>query len=99
MSSKKRFSLKNLYEDESVRNTVETVLGEDFDDSFERLIKESKELQSGLTNEFQLKKAEIKEMFIEYGHKMVTLMDLKNIYDLLPRYYSTEWGIQSNLAE
>ena len=91
MSGKKRFSLNNLYEDEDVKNTVWTVLSEDFDDAFERLIKEAKELESNLVANFEAERSKIKEMFIQYGFKMVTLMDLKKIYDQLPRYFNSDW--------
>ena len=92
MKHKKRFCLTSLYEDDEVRNTVWTVLAEDFDDSFERLIKEAKELQSSLVKEFEENRSKIKVMFIEYGFKMVTLLDLKKILDQLPRYHELDWN-------
>ena len=97
--SKKRYSLRNLYEDVDVRHTVWTVLTEDFDDSFERLIKEAKELESNLVKNFEDNRVKIKEMFIEYGYKMVTLLDLKKILDQLPRYYELDWTELSECHE
>ena len=72
-----------LYPDEDVRNTVWSILSEDFEDSFERLLKELKALRSLLVNPAKANKEKIKEQFIEYGHKMVTVMDLKDILDIV----------------
>ena len=85
-SKKEQVCLSNLYEDPDVRNTVWTILSEDFDASFQRLVKEGQSLRSRIIPIFEENREKIKEMFIEYGYKMVTLMDLKKILDSLPRY-------------
>ena len=89
-SKKDQVCLSNLYEDQDVRNTVWTILSEDFEASFERLIKEGQVLRSRMVPIFEENRERIKEMFIEYGYKMVTLMDLKKILDNLPRYCESE---------
>lgn len=93
MNSKKdKICLSNLYEDEHVRNTVWTILTEDFDIAFERLIKEAQSLRSRLVPAFEENRDKIKEMFIEYGYRMVGLLDLKKILDHLPRYHEADCG-------
>ena len=70
-------SLKKLYKNEHIRNLIWDILTEDFDDAFERIIKDLKELRSPLVANAKTHRDFIKEMFIEYGYKMETANDMK----------------------
>ena len=83
-SKKEKICLSNLYKDEDVRNMVWTVLAEDFEMAFERLVKEAKSLRSSIGKIAINNKFKVKDMFIEYGYKMTTLNDLKVILDNIP---------------
>lgn len=78
-----RITLSNLYKSESVRNTVWSVLSEDFEDAFNRLLKEGSNFQVKLIKKAIPRKSSIKELFIEYGYKLETLDDLKKCLDTL----------------
>ena len=78
-----RISLSNLYESESVRNTVWDVLTEDFEDTFNRLLKEGVNFHSKLIKKALPRKSMIQELVIEYGYKFETLDDLKKCLDTL----------------
>jgi hypothetical protein len=85
MSSKsKKFCLTKLYKNEHIRNLIWDVLTEDFDDTFERIVKELEELKSPLVDTAELNREAIKEKFIEFGSKLETPSDLKKILDELP---------------
>ena len=77
-------SLKKLYKSEHIRNLIWDILTEDFDDAFERILKELKELRSPLVANAKTNREFIKEMFIEYGHRMESASDLKKILDEAP---------------
>ena len=77
-------SLKKLYKNEQTRNLIWDLLSEDFDDAYERLYKELKELRSPLVVQVKSNREFIKEMFIEYGYKLENLSDLKKIIDEIP---------------
>jgi len=78
-----RVSLSKLYKSESIRNTVWDVLSEDFDDSFNRIMDDGKNLQSLLVKKAKARKILIKELVIEYGYQLETLDDLKSCLDAL----------------
>jgi phage-related tail protein len=82
MSSKSnKLCLTKLYKNEHIRNLIWDILTEDFDDTFERIIKELKELQSSLVETAKSNREAIKEKFIEFGSKLETPSDLKKILD------------------
>ena len=82
-SKKDKISLSKLYKSESIRNTVWDILSEDFDNSFDRLIKEAQNIRSLLVNSAKAKKCLLKELVIEYGYEFETLEHLKNCLDAL----------------
>ena len=79
----KRITLSNLYKSESVRNTVWGVLSEDFEDAFNRLLKEGSNFESKLIKKAIPRKSLIQELVIEYGYQLETLDDLKKCLDKL----------------
>lgn len=79
-----KISLTKLYKNQHIRNLIWDVLKEDFEDAFERLIKELRLLESPLIDNAKKYKDFIKDMYIEYGHPMETTMDLKKIMDQVP---------------
>ena len=78
-----KISLSKLYKSESIRNTVWDILSEDFDNAFDRLIKEAQNVRSLLVNQAKAKKCLLKELVIEYGYEFETLEHLKNCLDAL----------------
>lgn len=74
-----QLSLNKLYKSETVRQTVYTILSDEFDYVFDSLINEAKNLKSLLYVDAQRNKIDIKEMFIQYGFPMETLSQLKDI--------------------
>ncbi len=80
---KDKISLTKLYKSESIRNTIWDILSEDFDNSFDRLIKEAQNVRSLLVNSAKTKKCLLKELVIEYGYEFETLEHLKNCLDTL----------------
>jgi hypothetical protein len=76
-----KFSLTKLYKNEHIRNLIWDILTEDFDAAFERIIRDLKDLNSGLVVQANKNREFIKEMVIEYGHKMETVFDMKKIID------------------
>jgi len=76
-------SLDKLYKSQAIRDTIYTVLGEDYENSFDRIIKEGNLLRSLLIKEAICRKYEIKELVIQYGFEFETLNDLKEILDVL----------------
>jgi len=76
-------SLDKLYKSQAIRDTIYTVLGEDYENSFDRIIKEGNLLRSLLIKEAICRKYEIKELVIQYGFEFETLNDLKDILDVL----------------
>ena len=68
-SKNNEISLSKLYKSESIRNTVRDVLSEDFDNAFDRLIKEAYNVRSLLVNAAKVNKFLLKEFVIEYGYK------------------------------
>ena len=79
--SKKCVSLTELYKSEHTRNTVWDVISEDFDDAFERLMKEAKTVRSLIAKPAKLNKEKLRELYIEYGFEMETLEHLKKMLD------------------
>lgn len=77
-------SLTKLYKNDCIRNLIWDTLSEDFADAFDRIIKEFKELRSPLVAKAKANREYIKEMFIEYGHKMESVTDMKRILDTAP---------------
>ena len=88
-------SLKKLYKSENIRNVIWDTLSEVFDDIFERLIKDMKELRSPLVANAKTHRDFIKEMFIESGYKLETANDLKKIMDEAP-VSSWDFGSQTD---
>lgn len=81
MSKKNCVSLTELYKCEHTRDSVRDVLSDDFNDSFERLMKEAKTLRSQLVKPARNYKENLKELYIEYGFEMETLEHLKKMLD------------------
>ena len=79
--SKKCVSLTELYKSEHTRNTVWDVLSEDFDDGFERLMKEAKTVRSLIAKPAKLYKEKLRELYIEHGFEMESLEHLKKMLD------------------
>jgi hypothetical protein len=91
MSAKSnKLTLTNLYKSEYVRDLIRVFLTEDFNITFERLIKELTELQSSLVIKAKANKEAIKEMFIENGERFETTKDLKKLLDELPSGEETD---------
>ena len=78
-----RICLSDLYKNEDVRNLIRDILGEEFDDSFERLMREGKKVKSLLINKAMKYKDDIKEQYIEFGMELTTLENLRNILEFL----------------
>ena len=80
IGKKDKISLSKLYKSDSIRNTVWDILSEDFDNSFDRLIKEAQNVRSLLVNLAKAKKCLLKELVIEYGYEFETLEHLKTVW-------------------
>ena len=65
--------LSDLYKNEHIRNIIWDILGEDFEESFGKLMKEGKSIKSLLVKTAKLHKIEIKKIFIEFGFELETL--------------------------
>ena len=78
-------SLSKLYKSENMRNTVWDILSEDFDDNFDDLINEAKNIRSLLVKPALKNKCLIKELVIEYGFQFETLEHLKICLDRLKK--------------
>lgn len=76
-------SLNGLYKNEFIRDLIRDVLTEEFNEAFERLLKEAREIKSLLIKPAKLHRNEIKELFIEFGYPMETLEHLKKMLDTL----------------
>ena len=76
-------SLSKLYKSEQIRNTVRTILSEDYEDAFGRLMKEATNVRSLLVDSAKLNKFNIKELVIEYGYQFETLEQLKICLDTI----------------
>jgi hypothetical protein len=76
-----KLSLTKLYKNEYIRNLIWDILTEEFDDAFEKILRDLKDLSSGLVVKANNNRESIKEMVIEYGHKMETVFDMKKIID------------------
>ena len=87
---KDKISLSKLYKSESIRNTVWDILSEDFDNSFDRLIKEAYNVRSLLVNSAKANKYLLKQLVIEYGYEFETLEHLKNCLDALKIMYTVD---------
>ena len=81
--SNERICLDDLYTSDEIKNLVRDILSEEFDASFERLMKDAKNVKSLLAIPAKKHFDKIRTQFIEYGMKMETLDDLKNILDYL----------------
>ena len=79
--NRKVVSLSKLYKNVYIRNTIWDLLAEDFDDAFERLIKEAMAVLSLLAKPAKLNKDKLKELYIEYGFEMENLEDLKKMLE------------------
>ena len=79
-------SLSKLYKSEYVRKTVWTILTEDFEDSFERLMKECKQTGSHLEELAKINKCHLQQLVIEYGYEFETLENLKLCLDTLKEW-------------
>jgi len=75
--------LDQLYKSESTKNTIRDVLGEDFEESFESLMRQAHLVKSLLMKNAKKYKNEIKVLFIEYGYELETLENLKVMLDAL----------------
>jgi len=75
--------LDQLYKSDSTKNTIRDVLGEDFEESFESLMRQAHLVKSLLMKNAKKYKNEIKILFIEYGYELETLEHLKVILDAL----------------
>ncbi len=82
-SKNHKISLSKLYKSESIRNTVWDILSEDFDNAFDRLIKEAYNVRSLMVNSAKANKILLKELVIEYGYEFETLEHLKKCLDAL----------------
>src|SRR5260370_42031300 len=73
--------LSNLYKSKQVRKLVYDVLSDDFEDSFDKIIKQAREIRSLLVKPAKLNKDAIKEMVIEFGREFECIEHLKKILD------------------
>ena len=72
-----RPTLSKLFQaSESKRNTAYDALSEEFDDDFQRLIKEMIEIIN-MINPARANKYRLKKLVVEFGYKCETLEDLK----------------------
>ena len=78
-----RICLNDLYSCEETREMIRDLLSEEFDSSFIRLMKDAKHVKSLLAIPAKKHFEKIKTQFIEYGMRLNTLEDLKNILDYL----------------
>ena len=78
-----RISLSRLYKSNDFRDKVWDLLCHDFNEIFERLIKEATNVRSLLVKPAKINKFLIKELVIEYGEPLDSLSDLKNCLDIL----------------
>lgn len=83
MSRREKPSLSRLYKNESIRQLIWDVLKEDFENSFESLLKDAKNVRSLLVKPAEENKSFIRELVIEYGFDFQTLNDLKECLDAL----------------
>lgn len=74
-------SLTKLYKSPTIRETVRTILTEDFEDAFDRLVKEGNNVRSLLIPIAISNKNSIKDLVIEYGYEIETLEHLKICLD------------------
>ena len=74
-------SLTELYKTEHTRDSVWEVLSEDFDYSFERLMKEARSVKALIAKPARLHKEKLRELYIEYGFELETLEHLKKMLD------------------
>ena len=76
-------SLSKLFKaSESKRNTAYDALSEEFDDDYQRLLKEMIEIV-GLINPTRANKYRLQKLVVEYGYKCETIEDLKICLDTL----------------
>lgn len=78
-----RISLSKLYKTEHIRGLVWEILSEDFDNTFNRLMKEGINIRSLLINSAKLNKCLIRELVIEFGYEFENLEHLKICLDAL----------------
>ena len=76
-------SLTNLYKNEVIRDIIRDVLCEEFNESFEKLLKEGRDIKSLLVIPAKKHRDEIKELYIEYGYPLETLEHMKKMLDTL----------------
>ena len=81
--SNERMSLDDLYSCDDTKEMIQDLLSEEFDSTFDRLMKDAKYVKSLLATPAKKNFDKIKTQFIEYGMSMKTLEDLKNILDFL----------------
>lgn len=78
----KNLSLSKLYKTPSINELVWNCLCPVFDDKFDYLMEKGLNVGSNLIKLAKSKKHWIKRLFIEYGHPLDTLEDLKNCLDI-----------------
>ncbi|XP_054155972.1 baculoviral IAP repeat-containing protein 2-like [Oppia nitens] len=83
-------SLNNLYKSDSVKQTIYSILSEEFDYVFDSLLNEAKCIKSLLVKEVIRNKLDIKEMYIQYGFPMENLKQLKIILDTIKEWKNNE---------
>ncbi len=81
-----KLCLDKLYKSESVKNTVRDVLGEDFEASFESLMRQAHLVKSLLMKTAKKYKNSLRLLFIEFGYELETLEHLKIMLDALKLY-------------
>ena len=82
-NSAERVCLDNLYSCENTKQMIRDILSEEFESTFDRLMRDAKFVKSLLAIPAKKHFEQIKTQYIEYGMKMKTLEDLKNILDFL----------------
>jgi hypothetical protein len=85
-----KLSLTNLYKNNFIRDLIWTILTEEFDEAFEKILRDLHDLSSGLVVKANNNRESIKEMVIEYGYKMETVFDMKKIIDKISYSHSPE---------
>ena len=93
-----RICLTNLYKSILVRKLIYDVLSDDFEDNFDRIIKQAREMRSLLVKPAKLNKEAIKERAIEFGDEFETLEHLKKILDTIKVSDATD-ECDSNFTE
>ena len=76
-----RFTLTKLYKSDITRKLVWDTLTNEFDDNFERLMREARNVKSLLYNSAKSNRENIKYHFIEYGSDLQSLEDLRRVLD------------------